>query len=241
VDRKTAAVVSSKPMFKSEAEMTQPVVQWMESLDLIVKSEFVSPWGICDAVGLSFNKRNVAKRLGLQQTRAVSSIVRAALLLRVPDVETQNSITLSQLADEVEPTISRQSVREEMERLAEERFVVCTSEGAYQKLNGWVPLQKRLIAVELKLKRVEEAFSQALNNFGFADESYVALPKELAERLREKPARADDFRTIGIGLIAVTRKTCEILIRSRKTSHENHPAVQFYCVEKFWRTLPKGN
>jgi hypothetical protein len=101
VDRKTAAVVSSKPMFKSEAEMTQPVVQWMESLDLIVKYEFFSPWGIFDAVGLSFNKRKVAKRHGLQQTRAVSSNVRAALLLRVTDVETQNSNTRYQIADEV--------------------------------------------------------------------------------------------------------------------------------------------
>ncbi len=44
-------------------------------------------------------------------------------------------------------------------------FIVRTDTQALQKINGWMPLQKRLVAVELKLSRVEEAISQAVNNF----------------------------------------------------------------------------
>jgi hypothetical protein len=109
-----------------------------------------------------------------------------------------------------------------------------------QKLNGWMPLHKRLIAVELKLNRVEEAISQARNNLIFADSSYVWLPKKLALRVASRRIRESSFLESGVGLLAVASAECEILIPSRHCSAKPDPVIQFYCVEKFWRTYPKA-
>ena len=69
-------------MFKAEANMMKPVLQWMQSLNLAVKSEFITPWGMCDLVGVGFRKGNVKRRQKLRQTRAINSMRRAALLHR---------------------------------------------------------------------------------------------------------------------------------------------------------------
>jgi len=221
--------------------MTKPVLHWMQTLNLLIKSEFTSPWGICDLVGLSFNKRNVLRRLRLRQTRPVASITQAALLLNIPDIETGKSIALRKLIDHCAPSITPEVVIAETERLIKERFVIRSSDERLQKINGWMPLQKRLVAVEIKLKRVEEAMLQALNNLGFADESYIALPEALATRIA-KSARQDDFRQSGIGLLSVTSKSCNVIIRSRhQLPDRENSVVQFYCVEKFWRTCPRDN
>ena len=227
-------------MFNLEAEMTKPVLHWMQSLDLLVKSEFVSPWGMCDLVGLSFNKRNVSKRLKLRQTKPVASMIQAALLLCIPDIETGKFITMRELIDHCAPSVTSDVVIAETKRLIGQRFI-CNSNDRLQKVNGWMPLQKRLVAVEIKLKRVEEVMLQAIKNLGFADESYVALPAELAARIM-KSARKNDFHQYGIGLLAVTSKSCSVIMRShRQLPDQRNLVAQFYCVEKFWRTSAKDN
>ena len=225
-------------MFKSEADMAEPVKLWMESLSLLVKAEFISPWGICDFVGLNFRNHNVARRLELGQRRAVTSTARAALLLQIPDIETNRCITLSELIAAFAPVLPEEVVLKEAQRLVADKFVV-RERDRLQKVNGWMPLQKRLMAVELKLKRIEEAIRQAQNNLGFSNESYVALPMELATRITSSNRR-EDFLKRGIGLLGVTPDSCMVLIRSRSVPSGN-PVFQFCCVEKFWRSLIKGN
>ncbi len=225
-------------MFNREAEMTGPARRWMESLGLIVRSELISPWGICDLVGLSFNKPNVARRLQLGQRRPVTSMTRAALLLQIPDVETKQEVTLSQLIAACAPILPEEVVVAQAQALVEDKFVIRNGD-RLQKINGWMPLQRRLVSIELKLKRVEEAMLQAQNNLGFANESYVGLPLDLAIRVAES-GRRDSFYRRGIGLVAVTPNTCEVLIRSRSMP-VNNPVFQFCCVEKFWRSAAKGN
>lgn len=225
-------------MFKSEADMAEPVKRWMESLSLLVRSEFISPWGICDFVGLTFRKQNVARRLSLGQKSAVTSSTRAALLLQIPDIESKRCVSLADLIVACAPAIPGEMVMRETRRLVQDKYVV--QEGAkLQKVNGWMPLQKRLMAVELKMKRVEEAMLQAENNLGFASESYVGLPAELANRIADS-ARRHDFLKRGIGLLAVTSDSCLMLIRSHAETISN-PVFQFCCVEKFWRGATKGN
>jgi|SRR6185369_12245443 len=225
-------------MFKCETNMVRPVIHWMESLDLTVKSEFITPWGICDLVGLSFNQRNVAHRLRLGQTEPIGSVTRAALLLKIPDIETHESITVRRLVRDCAPAISEESVREHTRRLLEDGFVSCPSGDRLQRLNGWMPLHKRLIAVELKLSRVEEAMRQARNNLIFADKSYVGLPKDLAVRVAQKKTRWSSFLDAGVGILAVATRECSIVMPSRRRSSAAgpDPILRFYCAEKFWRT-----
>jgi hypothetical protein len=228
-------------MFEKESDMVTSAATWMKGCGMTVKSEFVTPWGMCDLVGLRFNPHNVAHRLQQKQTRAVGSITRAALLLQIPDVESRKWTTLDSLVHRCAPSIPREVVLEDTARLISDRFVVSSSSGRLQKVNGWMPLQDRLVAVELKLARIEEAMRQALNNLGFAEESYVGLPAEVASRVASNPSRWSEFFDSGIGLLSVARRGCEVLVATRKTRDRTDLAIQLYCVEKFWRTRVKDN
>ncbi len=221
--------------------MTTPVFQWMESLGLQVKSEFITPWGMCDLVGLSFRKAARKARLKLGQTQPVGSLIGAALLDQIPDAKTNRTTTLRRLTNKCVPTISEEIVAEQIQRLIAAGFVRSSSGCVLQKINGWAPLHKRLIAVELKLSRVEEVLSQARNNLIFADKSYVGLPQDLAERVAASKTRRAKFLDDGVGLIAVSSQECKILIPSRHRSSAPDPVIQFYCVEKFWRTHSKDS
>ncbi|MDB4916648.1 MAG: hypothetical protein JWM95_4292 [Gemmatimonadetes bacterium] len=213
-----------------------PIVHgWLQAGGLAVKSEFVSPWGICDLVGASLNPERVAHRLRLHQSRAVGSITRAALLLRIPDVEATRGISLARLTERLARAVPEHVVREEVERLISDRFVVLSKRGSLRRVNGWMPLHDRLVAVELKLSRIDEVLRQARRNLGFADESYVALPSSNARRVASGLQRWDSFMASGIGLLAVGTDRCEVLVRARPKPSGTDGAIQFYCVEKFWR------
>lgn len=215
--------------------MTPPVVRWLRSSGLFVKAEFAAPWGICDLVGVSFRKRSVKHRKSLRQTQPVTSISRAAVLLQIPDEETGESVSLNELAEEYSSSMTVDLVKAHTSRLIADRFVVTTDSGNLQKRNGWFPLHKRIVAVELKLNRIEEVLSQAGNNLLFAQESYVALPKVVAVRVAQNRHRWSPFFESGVGLLSVTKRSCDILIRSQQ-SHAIDSLLQFCCVEKFWRT-----
>jgi len=221
--------------------MAVSVARWMKRSGMTAKSEFVTPWGICDLVGVRFNHRNVVRRRRLKQTRSVTSITRAMLLLQIPDVEEGRSITLERLIRNYATSIPEEVVRKETARLIDDRFLVCLSRDRLQKVNGWLPLQNRLVAVELKLSRIDEAMLQAANNLGFADESYVALPADLARRVRSNGRRWSKFFDAGVGLISVARGHCEVLRRAKKIGNWIDAAVQLYCVEKFWSRHLKDN
>ncbi len=221
--------------------MTPTVARWMRAEGLTAKAEFVTPWGACDLVGLRFNSQNVARRIQLKQTRPVTSITRAMILLQIPDVETGRSLTFEKLLRRWTGWVPEEAVRKETERLIADRFVILSSKTRLQKINGWMPLQDRLIAVELKLSRVEEAMRQALNNLAFADESYVALPADNAKRVESTPSRWSTFFSAGVGLLSVTHSRCQVMIAPKKTEQWRDKAAQLYCVEKFWRSQVKGN
>lgn len=223
-------------MFSRESEMVTSVTRWLRSAGLTVKQEFVIPWGICDLVGLSFNEKSVANRLSLGQRKAVSSITRAALLLRVPEVESTKSVSIGNLVKDFSGFVPKDVVVAEMERLIADRFVVRSHRGRLHKLNGWMPLQERLVAVELKLSRVEEAFQQAESNLGFAQESYVAFPMPVARHIANSKYKWSGHFANGIGLIGVLKRRCEALIPASASPPLKDPAVQFYCVEKFWKS-----
>ena len=226
-------------MFATESHMAAPVARWLKSGGMAVKSEFVTPWGICDLVGLTFNPKRVERRLQLRQTRAIGSITRALLLLHIPDIEKRKATTLGKLVRQFAPAVPAEVVSEQIDRLIADRFVVSSPRGRLQKRNGWIPLQDRLVAVELKLSRIGEALRQALDNRGFAEHSYAAFPCGIARRVAANPTRWLRFFDAGVGLLSVTKRGCRVLIPPHQGHRLSDAAIEFYCVEKFWRTRSK--
>lgn len=221
-------------LFKRESEMTLPVRRWLSREGLLIKSEFVLPWGICDLVGLSFNKHQVKKRLSYRQRLPIGPLQRVELLRHIPDRESGRSITLEGLQKLADRSILSTSVEDDLNRLIADRFVLPDRHGALQKLNGWAPMHRRIVAVELKLQRISEALSQALSNRAFATESYIALPYIAAERLA-RGRRQSHLSSDGIGILGVTERTCKVLLRAPQLT-EPDETLQLHCVERFWRT-----
>ncbi len=230
-------------MFALESDMTASVERWMKRAGLHVKAEFISPYGYCDLVGVQFDQKRMNHRLRLNQMKPVGSIIRSELLLQIPDVETKQSISFKQLASKYASFMDRDTLKLEVERLIADRFVIRITNGNFQKVNGWMPLQKRIIAVELKLARIKEAMSQASGNLDFADESFVAFPLDVAKRIVKNRHRWADCFDEGVGLIGVSPHRCSVLIPSIRLASEPDPALKFHAVEKFWRSRPwiKGN
>jgi hypothetical protein len=227
-------------MFKSEADMRKPVTRWMKSAGLSVKTEFITPWGICDLVGSNARRRSITTRLSLGQTRHISSLTRVAVFLSIPELGSDETSSVEKLSRTFRNVLPKETVISEVEKLVIDGFVCSVGRGRLQKLNGWVPLHRRLVAVELKLKRVEEAMWQACTNLNFAEESYVALPHALAVQVNENSNRWKEFFDYGVGLLAVKTTSCSLIKKSQHTTIPD-PILQFYCVEKFWRSFIKDN
>jgi hypothetical protein len=223
------------PEFKLERQMAPLVCEWLQNAHLTVKSEFSLPWGICDFVGISLNLNNVRKRLSLKQTRPIGPMQRVELLQHIPDQDTGCAISLEELERAYMKGTASRLVKTEVDKLIADRFVSKTSSGSLQKLNGWMPLQKRIVAVELKLARVSDVICQAAANRAFATESYVALPWQLAHR-HAKGARASEFLDAGVGVVAVAERGCRVVLRPSTVGIHTDPILQAHCVERFWRS-----
>jgi hypothetical protein len=222
--------------FALESEMHAPASEWLHSLGLVVRSESPVPWGICDLIGCKPNLVHVDRRLSRGQTQILGSHTRALLFSMIPDENERDGITLSELRDRIGNDHVNRHLECEIETLVRRRFVEVTSSG-YKARNGWKPLHRRLVAIELKLRRVPTALGQARRNLGFADESYVGLPMPLAKRLAA--CRRSRFTDQGIGLLGVAEGGCRVLIRSRPAAAVLDDILQTVIVERFWRDFKK--
>ncbi|MBN1508748.1 MAG: hypothetical protein JW955_18005 [Sedimentisphaerales bacterium] len=219
--------------------MVAPAEQWLRSQGLLTKKEFPTPWGICDLVGCSLNRNKVRKRLALRQTRPIRSSLRVHLLSLIPDETDQRTASIDVLHESFTGYLDRERIEIELDRLLRDRFIEQPSHGAYFKRNGWMPLHKRLVAIELKLTRIDDALHQAINNLGFVDGSYVGLPSDRADRLMDGRRRSD-FQDRGIGVLAIGAQRCSVVLRARRQAPTADPVIQAYSVERFWPTYLKG-
>lgn len=227
-------------MFQFESEMSAIVERWLCRQSLHVKRELITPWGECDFVAVGFDEASVSKRISLGQSKAVTSLSRSVLLMSVPDAETQKSKTLRALVKQFAPAMCEASISKEVERLVTDGFLVRTKRGGLQKLNGWMPLHKRIVTVELKLNRIEEVMQQAKANLSLGAESYVALPHDVAKRIQRNPKRWSEYFSLGIGLLSVTHSSCRRLVKASPSESSVDRAVQLHAVEKFWGAKSKA-
>jgi len=218
--------------FKLEADMVAPVQSWLAQQVSYVKTEFRTPWGYCDLVGCSLNLRQVRKRVRLGQCKSIGSLEKVDLLWQIPDEDTGEFIPLGRLAARYSPWLDYERVASLVGSLEKKKFVIRDRNGCIQKRNGWFPLHKRLIAIELKLTRVEESMWQALRHLAYADESYIALPLPLARKVC-RSLRGQELRATGLGLLGVSKNQTRVLIRSTGTTDKD-PVLQAHCVERFW-------
>lgn len=219
--------------------MIRPAKAWLKCKGLLIKHEFPTPWGICDLVGCSFNKQNVNKRLKLGQKNPIGSYFRVLLLSKIPEEEEGPPIVRSRLVKMFSEFLDNKRITLELNRLERDKFIHKTNSGSFYKLNGWMPIHKRLVALELKLSRVQDGLRQAITNLEFADESYIGLPMQAAKSL----ARSSDIPLIErcIGIVGLNSESYRVLRSAKCSRQSTDPVLQAHCVERFWRDCPKGN
>lgn len=226
--------------FRLEREMVPMVSSWLSSSGLIVSREFVTPWGICDLVGIDLHPDRVRHRIKLGQRLPIGSLTRTSILQHIPDEESGRGITVDHLREKL--GVNTQiyiPLEEELKILEARRFVQVDCQGYIRKRNGWVPLQRRVVAVELKLNRVSDAFSQAQAHQVFADECYIAVPKMIATRLTTHH-RSTGFQETGIGVLAVERHQCNVVLPAKPDSAHIDPTIQMHAVERLWKGTITG-
>jgi hypothetical protein len=216
-----------------ERDMTAPVLAWMQRQGLHVQTECSTPWGICDLVGVSFRTRNVKRRLALRQSSTIGSQFDISVLACLPDAEFDEGISVAAIRDLLGGFSTVSSIETTLAKLEQRRFVRRTG-GQFAKINGWMPLHQRIVAVELKLGRVEEVIQQASNHVGFATESYVGLPMDVAQRLAKSP-RLGGVIKAGVGIIGITEHKVRTLRRADTSAHMSIPWLQMHMTERFWR------
>ncbi len=224
-------------MFKLESEMKEPVQRWLLAQGLQTKSEFQNPWGICDLVGCAFDEDRTRHRLAQKQGKPVGPPFRVQLLLRIPDQDTGRSVSVKRIHQGYSELFDYNEVCGEIDELVARRFVVRTKRGNLQKVNGWMPLQTDLVAVELKMGRINEVISQARNNRQLTPNSYMALP--LGKALNVASTKREVVTEAGVGLLAVTKANCEVLISPSKSRKQVNQVAECHCVERFWQSYLK--
>ncbi len=226
--------------FDYEHEMVAPAMVWLQGKGLRVKREVQTPWGICDLVGCSLNKTNVQKRLKSGQSDHISSQLRVAIYHALPDVGQGKPYSLGILSRRLGGLLDEGYLEDELERLIDGKFVHKTDDGMYQRFNGWIPLHKRIVALELKLNRFTEVLQQAVSNLGFAQESYVGLPMNKARQLTSS-GRCQEFKDNGIGIVGIATNDCRVLQRATFDKDKPDAVLSAYYAERFWGLASKGS
>lgn len=217
--------------FKLESEMQSVVREWLARRGLAVRAEVRTPWGYCDLVGCHLDEERTEQRLQLGQTAPVGSPLLFDTLHRLPEATSRRTIGFRTLVRAYAGLLSEEDVARNLDELVRSGHAVEPRPARYQKMNGWFPMHRELIAVELKLSRVAEAIGQASANLAFADESYVALPRAAAERAALD--REDEFMETGVGLLAAGMDCCYMLVCSCPVARPNL-TLQASVVERFW-------
>jgi hypothetical protein len=225
---------SADASFRRESDMRAPLNCWLWRQDLLAKFEFDLPWGVCDVVGLSFDRRGVRRRLSLCQRRPIGPPQRIQLLNQIPDEYSGLTVSFDRLKKWADESFSLCNFDDHLQHLIADHFVIVKSSGDLQRRRPQARLHRRIVAIELKLSRITEALSQAVSNTTFATESYIAMPGPIAERLA-RTSECERFREKGVGIISVRRSVCRVALPSHQVgSHDE--ILQTHCVERFWRT-----
>ena len=91
-----------------------------------------------------------------------------------------------------------------------------------ERVGRKIPSMLKIMAVELKIRDIRGALYQGKNNTWFADYSYVAMPLQKCEKMRQ--AKLQLFESVGVGLLGVS-KGVKIIARAPKNKIVHHASI----------------
>lgn len=227
----------AKADFQLEKDMTERVERWLHRGHSAVRREFETQWGICDLVAVAFDQEKQRQRLTEVSEASVGPLSRLALLTLARELKSVGQKSLERHCREM---FGIEDVTEHLERLAALGLIEIERRRVTARRVSWFPTHTQIVAVELKLGRVEEAFYQAFNNLRFAHRSYVALPWNVARRAAESEW-SKRFEEAGVGLLAVAESKCQVVLEGRTSRSLLDRTLQDHSAERLWRWKLKGS
>lgn len=227
----------AKAEFQFEGEMTDRVERWLLRGHDDVRREFETLWGVCDLVAVTFDREKSRKRVAEVAGATLGPLPRLALLTLARELGSVGQRSLELRCREL---LGIEDAAEHLELLCALGLIAIRRGRVTARSVSWFPNHTEVVAVELKLARVEEAFYQAFNNLRFAQRSYVALPRDVAQRTVASGWH-DRFAEAGIGMLSVTGSRCQVLLEGRTSRKLLDRALLAHSAERFWKARIKGS
>lgn len=199
-----------------EAHLTGATLRWLGEQGIVQIPQFVLPWGVVDVVGIKPNLERLQARLAAKQTEALLESHAIEVLLSIPK---RKKIRIEDLRQTFEPTLGPNLFARAIKSLIKKHFAK-QNEDTLTRCTDWMPYHELLIAVELKLKRIDEALAQAKRHKAITPASYVGMPGLIAERILKSERKRAEFQEAGIGLLSIENHVCTVQIKpsnSRKS------------------------
>jgi hypothetical protein len=213
-------------MFEREHELVAALARqhrslWPAAQERRVRAERGYGAGVADLVVLDLVEAAIERRLHALPPLTHSS--EAFVLSRIKSAGPTRAIDVSAVVRR----FSDRTTKKLVDRLCSAGYLERDG-GVVQTHTDITPVVARLVAVEAKLTDWRGAMEQALRYRAFANQTYVALPLALAERI--EPTEREHFRLWRMGLIGVTEYSARILIGCRRTS-PGHADMRFWAEE----------
>ena len=167
-------------LFNLEKEMAPVTIKWLKNSGLYVKEEFRTPEGVCDIVAYKFKSRAINKRLERGLVGNMTSELQISIWAYVVSFA-DSGCRRERLLDFFSKGFDRLDVLTSLEKLIKKGFVETDLQGFLFAENSWFPLTDKIVSIELKLKNVNEALSQAKRYSYFSDYSYIGMPLDFSE------------------------------------------------------------
>jgi hypothetical protein len=105
--------------------------------------------------------------------------------------------------------VPRRKLDRQLSDLSEAEIVHAPTSGTFQLSPQWRGILSEIIAIEVKVSDWQRAIRQAARNRVFCTQSYVALPTDIANRVRREPA----FVQTGLGLLSISKSNSVTMAR----------------------------
>lgn len=215
--------------FLLEREMTPLASAWLTNQQLSVKAEYVTPFGVCDLVGCELNTYAL-KRQALSHL-TVRRVSRLEIMQLLP-FEGEGCLGISQVVAAFSGAYPTAEIRADLHWLGQRGFVT-TSGKSFAKTTVWQPISDRVVAIELKLDRVDEVIYQASTRTAFADEVYIGMPLPVANRVARDHGRRSRLAEFGVGILGIDADQCHVVVEGSTPSKWQDPVLRALCGERF--------
>jgi len=213
---------------RPEAKVVAWVKAHFEAVGAFVAPELSMGWGRADLVAFELDLEKCRARIRNGQFRSLDRADHYRALRHMPELESGDHVSIGALSVYLGRSASyvRASLVPFLERAGYAKRV---GPGMLAKVNGFIPIAQKVIAIEAKVSDWRKGAIQAKRHRCFANRVYLALASEYVHRVD-----LELLQRHGIGLIAASSTRVDELLES-PAMPPTDPDRHSFSAEWLWR------